>query len=221
MNSIRSSESGRKPRGRPSHDDSLALRTTILREALEEFLARGFEGANIDAIARRAGVGRATIYRQYGGKDSLFRAAVENRNAALIADLRAVTSQQKPPEVVLLEIIERIYEALTSAETLAIVRLSVAEAGRFPDICAAIWEAETREILAPVVEYLGRLKTDGILDLGDPPDAAYHLINLACGGLRFLLNKPLPRGKARPRWAQSVLQMILPALRHQRAPRRR
>lgn len=208
--------SGRKPPGRPTLDDSLQRRETLLAVALKEFLRLGFEGANLDAIARQSGIGRATIYRQYGSKEELFRASMEKRTARIGANLRSVIAQRKPPEEILLEIVERIHEDFTSPEILAIVRLSIAEAPRFPDLCAAIWEDETRDILAPVVDYLRRLRKEGILDIGDPEDATYHLVNMAIGGFQFLLNKPLSSRKARQRWAQGVLQVVLPALRRQR-----
>jgi hypothetical protein len=63
------------------------------------------------------------------------------------------------------------------------------------------------------VDYLQRLKKDGVLEIGEPAEAAYHLVNMAIGGVRFLLNKPLLSRKARQQWAQSVLEVVLPALR--------
>jgi AcrR family transcriptional regulator len=203
----------RKSPGRPTLDESLTRRKTLLAVALEEFLQNGFEGANLNAIARNSGIGRATIYRQYGSKEQLFRAAIDKRTALIQSNLKSVVAQPKSPEQILREVIERVHDEFTSPEVLAVVRLSIAEAPRFPELCAATWEDETRETLAPVVGYLQRLKEEATLDIGDPEDATWHLVNMAIGGFRFLLNRPLSRRKDRELWAQSVLQMILPALR--------
>ena len=204
---------GRKSPGRPTFDDSLALRENLLAVALTEFLQHGFKGASIDAIARNSGIGRVTIYRQFGNKEGLFRASLEKRGSWIEANLRSVIAQDKPAEQILLEIIERIHVDFTHPGILAVVRLTIAEALRFPDLCAATWENETREVLAPLVDYLKRLQAQGMLDIGDPEDAAYHLVNMAIGGFRFLINPPLASRQARRRWAQGVLRMVLPALR--------
>lgn len=202
----------RKSAGRPTLNESLAQREKVLAVALEEFLEQGFDSASLEAIAQKTGINRVTIYRQYGSKEGLFRAAMESRAAFIESDLRAATGQNKAPEEVLLEIIERIYEDFIRPEILAIIRLSVTVAPRLPDVCATLWERESRTVLAPVAEYLHRLKSEGVLDLGDPELAAYHLANMAVGGMQFLLLKPLTDRKARRRWAQSVLRMVLPGL---------
>jgi AcrR family transcriptional regulator len=50
----------------------------ILRAALELFTEHGHAGTSIEAIARRAGVGKLTVYRRWGSKDELIAAAVES-----------------------------------------------------------------------------------------------------------------------------------------------
>ncbi len=50
------------------------VRQRILAAALEEFAAQGFAGATMAAIAERAGLGAASLYRYYPGKTELFEA---------------------------------------------------------------------------------------------------------------------------------------------------
>jgi len=50
------------------------IRQRILSAALEEFAAQGFAGATMAAIAARAGLGAASLYRYYPGKTELFEA---------------------------------------------------------------------------------------------------------------------------------------------------
>lgn len=49
---------------------------TILDAALEEFLAYGLRRTNVDVVAKRAGVSRATLYRRFDGKDALVQAVL-------------------------------------------------------------------------------------------------------------------------------------------------
>jgi AcrR family transcriptional regulator len=59
-----------EPRQRPLRADAQRNRDSVLRAAREVFAAQGI-GAPIDEIARRAGVGVGTIYRQFPTKETL------------------------------------------------------------------------------------------------------------------------------------------------------
>lgn len=58
------------------------LRARILAAALEVFATRGYTGATMTAIAERAGLGTASLYRYYPGKAELFDAVVTPELAA-------------------------------------------------------------------------------------------------------------------------------------------
>lgn len=66
--------SPRRSRGRPRdpHADELIMKT-----ALELFVERGLDGANFEAIAKRAGVAKVTIYRRWSSKEELLVQAIE------------------------------------------------------------------------------------------------------------------------------------------------
>jgi AcrR family transcriptional regulator len=49
-------------------------RNTILRAAAEEVAAVGLRRTTLTDVARRAGVSRMTVYREYGDAAALFRA---------------------------------------------------------------------------------------------------------------------------------------------------
>jgi AcrR family transcriptional regulator len=72
------------PRGRgrprtPGAEDK------ILAAALEEYGERGWSGFTMDAVARRAGVGKSTVYLRWHDKDALLTDAVINRGLELSA----------------------------------------------------------------------------------------------------------------------------------------
>lgn len=52
-------------------------RTAILESAQETFRADGYIGANMDTIARKAGVTKQTVYRYFDSKETLFQATLE------------------------------------------------------------------------------------------------------------------------------------------------
>ncbi len=57
-----------RPRGRPRSEKS---RKAILRAASELLLERGLDSISMDAVAERAGTGKATIYRWWSSKERL------------------------------------------------------------------------------------------------------------------------------------------------------
>jgi AcrR family transcriptional regulator len=60
--------------GRPRKPETNAA---ILDAALDLFGEVGYEGMTVEAVAARAGVGKATIYRRWSSKDDLIIAAIQ------------------------------------------------------------------------------------------------------------------------------------------------
>jgi TetR/AcrR family transcriptional regulator len=60
-------------------------RERILAAALKEFAAKGFAGARVDVIARRASINKRMLYHYFGNKEKLFRAVLRQK----IAERRA------------------------------------------------------------------------------------------------------------------------------------
>ncbi len=54
-------------------------RERILAAALKEFAAKGFAGARVDAIARRASINKRMLYHYFGNKEKLFRAILRQK----------------------------------------------------------------------------------------------------------------------------------------------
>src|SRR6185369_14357084 len=74
LKSLAPAKSVPKPRSLPPE----ARRAEILAAALEEFTARGYEGARLDDVAKRAGVAKGTIYLYFADKETLFQELVRS-----------------------------------------------------------------------------------------------------------------------------------------------
>ncbi|MFD0475651.1 TetR family transcriptional regulator [Nonomuraea thailandensis] len=64
----------RRTRGRPRDPEA---DEAIMKAALELFVERGPEGANVEQIAKRAGVAKVTVYRRWSSKEELLVQAIE------------------------------------------------------------------------------------------------------------------------------------------------
>ena len=65
---------GRRNR-RPGRPRSEQAEQAIIEATLDLFAEQGFEGVCVEAVAARAGVGKATIYRRWPNKEELLLAA--------------------------------------------------------------------------------------------------------------------------------------------------
>lgn len=70
-----------RSRGRPRSPDT---DRSIMRAALDRFIADGYQGMSIEQVAVHAGVGKATIYRRWPSKEALITDAVGSLTEELI-----------------------------------------------------------------------------------------------------------------------------------------
>jgi AcrR family transcriptional regulator len=76
------SDTHRPRRGRPRKEGA---EERIIEAALEEYARCGWAGFTMDAVARRAGVGKSTVYLRWNDKDSLLTEAVNARSGGIEA----------------------------------------------------------------------------------------------------------------------------------------
>src|SRR5271166_1805180 len=131
-------------------------REKILAAALVEFSARGFAGARVDAIARRARVNKRMLYYCFGAKQDLYREILRHKMAE-----RAGWIESTPDDFA--GMLAHIY--LTSSSDLHFVRLMEWEAidsgGK-----RCIAEAERRALFEKAVARLGVLQRQGSIPRG-------------------------------------------------------
>jgi len=66
---------------RPGRPRSAAADASIVRATLEVLLEDGYRGLTMEQVRSRAGVGKATLYRRYGSKEELVKAAIVHLNS--------------------------------------------------------------------------------------------------------------------------------------------
>jgi AcrR family transcriptional regulator len=71
----------------PSVRNPDRTRRLILDAALKEFAARGFAGARVDVIARRAAVNKRMLYHYFRDKNGLFKAVLRHKIAGRNAEV--------------------------------------------------------------------------------------------------------------------------------------
>lgn len=83
--------------------DTDAVGEAVLDAALEEFLSYGLRRTNVDVVARRAGVSRATLYRRFDGKDALVQAVLVRESRRFFGSIAAAVAEVSTVEDRLVE----------------------------------------------------------------------------------------------------------------------
>jgi AcrR family transcriptional regulator len=82
-----------RPRGRPR---TIGLRERILASAVKLFGEKSFAEVHIDDVAADSGIGKGSIYREFGSKESLYATAINTGLSELLKRI-AITLRTQPP----------------------------------------------------------------------------------------------------------------------------
>lgn len=203
---------GVRPPGRPRREDADAARRSILESALRVFIARGFEAASMEGIAREAKVAKLTLYRHFETKEQLFEQVARRAQLSVRERLGTMVDRGLPLDQVLREIVEKLIEGYTHPDYLAVMRMVVAEAARFPKLGRAMLDDSSKGA-QPLVEYLQQLKDSGQIDIDSPREAATQIAGLASGAGRYVLIPPSRSAASRRHAVESVVGLFTRAWR--------
>ena len=142
---------GGRPRD-PANDAS------ILDAALDLLIERGASGASIEAIARRAGVAKLTVYRRWRSKEDLLMAALEHARSADVAVPKADSSID--------DLVDFIAELLSRPRFQALMARVIGASVDYPQLVRAY----TARFLQPRLTALADTARRAIDDGRFPPD---------------------------------------------------
>src|SRR5438132_12992319 len=110
------------PRGVAGRGETNAKAETILAAAERAFLASGFGAVTMDAIAREAGVSKATVYAHFTGKEELFGAIVARLSERRFGGFSVDALDPVDIEASLTAIARRFLDLVLSPEGIALNR---------------------------------------------------------------------------------------------------
>jgi AcrR family transcriptional regulator len=131
----------------------------IVAAALGAFAEQGFAATRLEDVADRAGTSKGTIYLYFATKEALFEAVVRAVISPVLdqADLAVRNPDQGSAEQLRL-VIETVYRELVGTERRQIMRMMIAEAGRFPSLVAFYH----REVVGRAKALLGTIVARGV-----------------------------------------------------------
>jgi TetR/AcrR family transcriptional repressor of mexJK operon len=153
-------------------------RRAILDAAAVVFLREGYAGASVDEITALAGASKATVYRYFTDKQTLFAELVATTVKAISDPVQAEVlrlGDSGSLEADLRDLAGRLLRAITAPELLRLRRLIIGEASRFPALGQAFYEQGPARTIGALAAMLGRLANEGLLTVDDPLSAAGQL----------------------------------------------
>jgi AcrR family transcriptional regulator len=183
----------------------------ILEAAADVFAERGYR-ASLDEIVRRAGVAKQTVYHYFPSKDKLFARAAEMMGEGILVTLAPHEAET------LADTLRRfacaLRERILAEPCIALHRLLVAEAPRFPDLARTIYEAGLGETIRHLAALLARAMKAGQLRHDDPLFAAELLVGMLTSAerTRRLYEAQRP-DDMQPETADRIVSLFLHAYR--------
>ncbi len=140
----------------PIQTRSRHKRALIVEAAMKVFARYGFSKTTIEDIARQAGIGKATLYYHFDGKEALFKAVLEREVELTLLEIRQATEQESDPEGKMAAFLRMSLSGYNQRKTLARIFRQ--------DIAALMPLAErvVREMFDASVEFVSQLLEEGV-----------------------------------------------------------
>ncbi|RYE71186.1 MAG: TetR/AcrR family transcriptional regulator [Oxalobacteraceae bacterium] len=158
----------------------------IVEAATEIFIQSGYAGANLDDVAKRAGIAKGTLYRYFADKEALFRAVVQQVIATnLLMIEKAGSGLHGSVQEFVPRLLRLAADPSRGNRAPALARLVIAESQAFPDL-AKIWHDNVvTRVLALLSGIIEKAQERGEVRAGDPLLHAFSIIGPMIAALTF------------------------------------
>lgn len=176
--------------GRPTRQEAARLDEQVRVAAVQEFIARGFDGVTMEDVARAAGIGKPALYARYSDKRELFTSVIPwaLQNLNWLDPLEGDTGPDL--EGALLVIARAAHARAVDPETVGLFRMVMAESPRFTEIALTSDELIRSPLIASVIDVLAahadRLDVDDLQAAAEQFIFTVHLVPLTFATFGFL-----------------------------------
>ena len=149
----------------------------IIAAALAVFAEKGFAGARMDEIARRAGVSKGTLYLYFATKEDMFRAVVREVVVPNVEAVQQATLAAGLPFATMVRmLLPRFAEVVTTLPIGAVAKMVIGESRNFPEL-ARVWHDEVVfKALGLVAAMIAEAQARGEVRPGDPRTHAFSIM---------------------------------------------
>jgi TetR/AcrR family transcriptional regulator, mexJK operon transcriptional repressor len=159
-------------------DTELPKRQLVLDAAASLFMAHGYGAVSMDAVARAAGVSKATLYAYFSSKDQLFATIIGEACRQKIAFSELLPADATDPRAALEVFGGRLLRFFLEERPLAIHRVVIAESARFPELGRAFYDNGPAALFRTLAEWLAGQTEAGRLAVTDTAMAAEQFVGM-------------------------------------------
>jgi AcrR family transcriptional regulator len=156
----------------------------ILQAAYRIFLDQGYGVASMDAIAREAGVSKATLYAHFTSKEELFTAMVGSA-CRVYEQLAAMSPPPDDLRAALMEAGGTLLRFILNPDVVKVYRNVMAEAVRFPELGRMMYAAGPGQGKAHLAVFFAAATERGELAVDDPELAAEQFGAMILGHMKM------------------------------------
>lgn len=139
----------------------------VLQAAQRIFFVHGFSAATTDMIQQEAGVSKSTVYSHFPNKEQLFAAVIAYECENFTNIIRNISFSSGTLRDTLFTVARAYLDIVLSQKGLAIFRVVVSEAPRFPELADTLYNSGTKVIYEKVEKIFAKAEQAGELDLSD------------------------------------------------------
>lgn len=199
-----------RPRGRPARPENEASEAAVAA-AIWLLLNEGYAATTMEAVARRAGLAKKTLYRFAANREDLVGLVVRNWTDGFRPVLSADARSSADVAPALARILRVIAARVLSAEAVGLFRLLTTDFPAKPDLLEIYQRNGIERGRAMLVDWLERQCAKGLLQAGKPDLVCDLLVSMVIAEpLRQMalgLTPPVPEWDPGPR-IDSALQLL-------------
>jgi TetR/AcrR family transcriptional repressor of mexJK operon len=159
-------------------DSESPKRLLVLDAAAGLFMAHGYGAVSMDAVARAAGVSKATLYAHFSSKDQLFATIIGVACREKIALGALLPADATDVGAALATFGDRLLRFFLDERPLALHRVVIGESTRFPELGRAFYDNGPAALHAMFGAWLAGQTEAGRLAVSDPMMAAEQFVGM-------------------------------------------
>jgi AcrR family transcriptional regulator len=181
-----SSETGNPKAGRPTGDELERRKLKVMHVATALFVRDGFAATSLVDIAKGAGVATRTVYQHFGDKEAIFRQVMFARETAAVFPAPSIKPDDTFSEI-LHKTANYILDVSLRPSTVGLMRLTIAESWRFPELTKKLTNATYSRFRANVKGIFDELVKRGLVNDADTAVSAAMYMDLILGTMPLLV----------------------------------
>jgi AcrR family transcriptional regulator len=201
---------------RPRRLSAAERHAALLRAAKELSIEHGVTALSLDAVIKRAGGSRRSIYTEFGGKEGLRDALMSEISTEILSGLAEEAAQEGDLSAALKHFARNLVSTLTSAHGIALSRIVLHDIFHSPERARRFLEQGPGKGAKLLAEWLEAARARGEIEARDCLAAANLFIGMVRGNFyleRVLQLRPPPSEEEIEAHVDGVVDIFLDGLR--------